>query len=280
MKEKLGKLMNVPIHYTLVVASVLLILAVSVIQGTISTGFAIGVLIVGTLFILQMSIGSVVLKSIFSIFSITYLTSIYTSAVMELQGKIIEPFLLTIAVIAMFLAQTYSNKNVNFNLRSRPLWSFILALILVSVKLSMILSNYSFILTELIGFYLFIIFTILWRLWTNKSKKTKVNSPTVIEVKEDDKFKMIFIEEELDLKNNKWANYKNENAYPYLFSEAILANEKKLKLVIISKESTDRYYDIRKIRINKSKEIPYMYIKAKDETYLQDALMRFYNEEN
>lgn len=278
MKNLLNKITNLPIQYMLIVAVLSIFMIISMIQGTMSIPFAIGLVVCSILIAMQFYLGGIVVKSIAAIIAVIYLSSIYTSVVMGVYGFIVEPFLLTLAAVTIFVSQTYSKKNIHFNLRSRPLWSTLLAFLLVTFKLSFIITGYSFIVSEFIGLNLLIVYIVLWRFWLNKSKKTKIIAPKVESEETLENIKFIKISAELDAKNSRWKDYKNENAYPYIFSEVIKAAEENLYVVFISTLKTDRVYDVEYIKINKSKSIPYMYIEAKESHYIEEAIEDFIRE--
>lgn len=282
MKNLFKNITNIPIPYAVVIGIVTTMLIVLTIQGEITLGAAIGVGVIATLFILQMYLGSIVLKTIIGFMVVIYSASLYTSAVMSLHGNIVEPLLLTIASVTLFLAQTYSSKNLNFGLRSRVLWSSVLAFTLVSLKLTFILSNYSFIITEVIGLNMLVIYIALWRLWINKSKKTKMVYPEVTDEEIAEGFKFIYIENQLDARASKWVGDKydknNSNAFPYIYSEVLKAKESGLHVVFISKKMTNKIYDIEEVKFNKANSVPYMYIEAKEKDYFNDAMEGFSEE--
>lgn len=282
MKKLLKSTTNIPIPYAIVIGLVSTILIILTFQGEITVGAAIGAVIISGLFISQMYLGSIVLKTIIGLMVVIYSASIYTSAVMSLHGNIVEPFLLTIAAVTMFLAQTYSSKNVHFGLRSRVLWSSVLAFVLVSLKLAFILSNYSFLITEVIGLNILVIYIALWRLWMSKSKKTRIIYPEISKDEVFGGFKFIYIENQLDARTSKWVgdkyDKKNSNAFPYIYSEVLKAKESGLHVVFISEKLTNRIYDIEEIKLNKAVSIPYMYIEANKKDYFNDAMEGFSEE--
>lgn len=280
MKNLFKKMLDIPIQYSIVIGVSITILIVLSVQGEITPLFALGFAVLALLFILQAYLGSVVIKSILASLVVIYSAAIYTDAVMSLHGNIVEPFLLTIAAVTLFLAQTYDKKNLNYGIRSRILWSSMLAFLLVTLKLSFILSNYSFIVAEVIGLNLFIIYVALWRLWLNNSKKTKVISPNVEKEEVIDKFKFIYIKDRLNARESQWLGFelKRNNAYPYIFSEVLKANDEGLNLVIVSTVVTDRVYDVEEIELNRATSIPYMYIEAKENDYMDDAMEGFAEE--
>ena len=280
MKNLFKKMLDIPIQYSIVIGVSITILIVLSVQGEITPLFALGIAVLALLFILQAYLGSVVIKSILASLVVIYSAALYTDAVMSLHGNIVEPFLLTIAAVTLFLAQTYDKKNLNYGIRSRILWSSMLAFLLVTLKLSFILSNYSFIVAEVIGLNLFIIYVALWRLWLNNSKKTKVISPNVEKEEVIDKFKFIYIKDRLNARESQWLGFelKRNNAYPYIFSEVLKANDEGLNLVIVSTVVTDRVYDVEEIELNRATSIPYMYIEAKENDYMDDAMEGFAEE--
>lgn len=280
MRKLLGRLLDIPISYAIVIGASITMLTILTIQGEITILFALGIIMLASLIILQAHLGSVVIKSIMAFMVVIYSASIYTNAVMSLHGNIVEPFLLTIAAVTLFLAQTYDRKNLNYGIRSRILWSSVLAFTLVTLKLSFILSNYSFLVAEVIGLNLLVIYVAIWRIWLNNSKKTKVISPNVEREEVIDKFKFIYINDRLNARESKWIGYdlKKSNAYPYIYSEVLKANDEGLNLILVSTLVTDRIYDVEEIDLNKATSIPYMYIEAKENDYMNDAIEGFAEE--
>lgn len=278
--KSLKKILDIPIPYAIVIAVTAIILIVLTAQGQISIAAVIGIALIAALIVANIHLGSVVIKSVLASIAVVYSAAIYTDAVMSLHGKIIEPFLLTIAAVTLFLAQTYDSKRLNFGLRSRQLWSAVLAFVLTSFKLAFILSGYSFLITEVIGLNIIVIYILLWRLWIRNSKKTRISMPTITKEEVIGKFKFIYIENKLDAANYKWIgkDEKDSNAYPYIYNEALKADEEGLSLVLVSNLSTDKFYDVKEIEINKSKVVLFMYIEAKENTYIHDALEGFAEE--
>lgn len=280
MSKLFKKILDIPIPYAVVIGVITFVLIVLTIQGEITFLFASGLVVLALFFMLQAYLGSIVLKTVFSSMIVVYCAAIYTSAVMSIHGNIIEPFLLTIAAVTLFLAQSYDKNKINYGLRSRPLWSSILVLLLVSFKLSFILSDYSFMIAEIIGLNILVIYIAIWRFWLNNSTKTKINSPKIVKEEVIEKFKFIHIESQLNAKESKWLNVdkKKSNAYPYIYNEVLKAYEEGLHLIFISTLNTDKFYDVEEIKINKAKSIPYMYIEDKENHYLHDAIEGFIEE--
>lgn len=282
MKNIINKLTNIPIYYTLVLGVVLIFLIFATVQGQISIFASIGILIALFLVYLQAVYGSTIIKSVLAVIVLLYSASLYTSTVMSIHGNVVEPFMLTVAAVTLFLSQTYNKKHINYGLRSRALWSSVLALTLASVKMAFILTDYSFILTEVIGLNILIVYIALWRVWTNNSKKTKINVPIVEKEEIIEKFKFIHINNSLDVQDKTWIgdsfDKKNSNAAPYIYSEVIKADEENLNVVFLDETKTDRIYDIGEVKIHKAKALKFMYIQAKEKHYLPDALEGFAEE--
>lgn len=278
IKGLLSKLTNIQYTYTLVIAVVLIILAISLFEGTITIPFALTMVGLGVVIALQFTIGFPFFKALFSLIVILYTTSLYTSSVMNISGNIVEPFLLTLASITIFLASTYSKENNQWSLKSRPFWSALLVFILVPVKLTMISQGFSVIVAELVGINITIVYAVLWRYWVSNSKKTRIEYPTIVEERELENFKIVFIEDDLNVEKSIWNDYKSRNALPYIYNEVIKAHDNKKNLVLVSKYSSNKLFDMRSIKINRSKEIEYIYLQDKDGKYLDSALDNFKKE--
>lgn len=281
MKKFFKKLLDIPIPYVITVVSVVSILVVLKIQGSIGTLQLVGVAAIGILLGLQLYLGSVVIKSLISGFIVVYVTSLYTYLVINFQSYTIQPFLLTLSAVFVFLGQTYSEQSHYYSLRSRSLWGSVLAITLVAVKSTIIVSGLGFWIAEVIGLNYLVIYIMLWRVWLKKSKKTRLNKPNIVKEKTEDTFKFIYIENKLDVQDNKWTTgkpSKEQNAYPYVYNEVIKAHEDGKILVIVSTLTTSKIYDVGEVTINKAKKIPYLYMEAKKDTYQEDILTSFIND--
>lgn len=282
MKKLFKKMLDIPVPYAVVFGVVATGLIVLTVQGEVTMPIAIMLSLLAIMIVLQIYLGSIVIKTVFASIVILYTTAIYTSAVMTIHGNVIEPYLLTIAAVTLFLAQTYSKDEFHYGLRSRALWSSLLVFILITIKLALVLSDYSFIITEVVGLNVLIIYIALWRYWLNNARKTRMTYPTVVKEETIEKLKFIHIEDRLNAKESRWLGGnlagKNSNAYPYIYNEVLKAAEEGLSLVIVYTLMTDKFYDVGEVKVNKSKSIPYMYIEAKENDYIHDALESFSEE--
>lgn len=282
MKKLFKNLLDIPIPYAVVLAVVATGLIVLTVQGEITLQAAFGFSLLALVLGLQFFLGSVVIKGVFSAFIVLYMSSIYTGAVMAIHGEIVEPFLLTIAAVTIFLAQTYKKDRLNYGIRSRALWSSLLVFVLVSVKLAFTLSGFSFLLTEIIGLNVLVIYIAIWRFWLNNAKKTRMTFPKIEKEEVIEKFKFIHIESRLNARDSKWVGLpidsKDENAYPYIYNEVLKANEEGLSLVFVNKLFADKLFDVEYVKVNKARNIPYMYIEDKNNEYMLDALEDFSEE--
>lgn len=271
----LKKLLDIPIKYSIIFGIISTILIVLTVKGEITIPLTIAFIVLTLFATLQMHFGSIVLKSILSTIVILYSASIYTSAVMSLHGNIVEPFLLTVAAVTLFLAQTYDKKRIYYGIRSRALWSAVLAFLLVALKLSFILSQYSFMVTELIGANLLILFIAIWRLWLHISSKTVMIQPEVVRV-EDGEYRKIVINTKLDMDNKFWLNGKlkkrEKNAYAYIYNEVLLAKEAGLQVVFVYNGSSSKFYDVGEVKVSKKNKVKYLYVESKEEIVLDSAI--------
>lgn len=272
------KTTSIPYQYTITIAIVMVLLALALIQGSINWTFASVIIGLGVVALLQMTIGSVIIKSILSIVAILYATAMYAGFVTSIEGSIVEPFLMTIASVTAFLASTYSKKHPEYGIRSRQLWSTVLVFCLISIKLALIVNDFGVAITELVGINITIIYIVLWIYWTRKSKKTKVIEPTKVKEEIFEDFKIIYIEEELDVNKKIWKNYLASNAFPYIYKESVLAKEDKKHLIIVSKAKSNRVFEMDSVKIHKSKFLHYVYLEDKDNKYLQDTILKFSEE--
>lgn len=278
MKKVINKIFNMSPQYTIVILATLLILIAMITNESIKVTDMLIVLIISVLIILQMRLGSVVFKTAISWLIIIYVTSMYTYLVINTYGYITQPFLLSIASVTTFLAQTYT-KSYNSGIRSRNLWGSILSILLISFKSAMIFNGNGFWLAEVIGLNLLIIYIFVWKLWIDNSNKTKIIEPDIIEKYDIGNYRYIYIKDKLDVNNNLWINNsKSKNAYPWIYSEVMQAKEKSLICIFISKSDTSEIYDVGEININMSKKVPYLYMEAKDDHYMEEILIRFEEE--
>ena len=281
MKKTINKILNIPTPYFAITAISSAIIVTLFIQEAVTIPMLIGIIVLALLIGLQIHLGSIVIKSIIASFVVLYSTSLYTSLAINIEGYVTQPFLLTISAVTLFLGQTYRKSHV-YSLRSRALWSSVLAVILVIVKSASLLNGNSFWITEVIGLNLFIIYTFSWNLWIRNSRKTRVVKPMIVKEEIKDGYKFIEINNELDVLNNKWKgnmfNKKNSNSYPYIYNEVMSANENKLKVVFLSNIKTSEFYDIGEIYVNRSLSIPYLHIEAKEKHYVNTILNRFIEE--
>lgn len=278
----LKKLLDIPIPYAVIFGVITTALIVLTAQGELTPLTTAGLAVLTLLFGLQMYLGSVVIKSVLAAVVVIYSAAIYTSAVMSLHGNIVEPFLLTIGSATLFLSQTYDKNKLYYGMRSRALWSSVITFSLVALKLAFILSGYSFMITELIGANLLILFIALWRLWLHHSSKTSLVEPEIKSVEDVESFRFIYIETKLNSENKKWLNgklkKKENNAYPYIYNEVLKANEKGLHVVFVYTVSSNNIYDIGEIKTNKANKVAYLYVESKDGEHMQKALEDFSEE--
>lgn len=277
LKNIIGKILDIPTSYILTSIIVLTLIAIGVTGDNSTLLGAFSLIVIGGLILLQIKLGPIVIKSIISIFMILYTTSLYVYLVSELHFYIIQPFLLTIAAITSFLAITYTSYNLS--LRSRPLWSAMLSIILVSIKAAFILSDFSYLVAEIIGLNVLVIFVVTWYYWANNSKKSKIIKPKVIKEEIINEYKYIYIEDKLNVELKTWPNNskKMENAYPYIYTEIMKAKENKLTTIFISSTNTDKVYDVGYVNVNKIR-IPYLYMEAKENIYVDRIISEFERE--
>lgn len=280
IKRFIKKFTEIPVIMTAAALATISTIFLLVSNGNASPAGIGALLTLITLVGLQFHYGSVVVKRVISIFTIVYLSAFYTYIVTNTSGEITQPFLLTIAAVTGFSAFTY-DKSYLYGLRSRKLWATVLAILLVTVKLTIITVGFGFWIAEFIGLNFVIIYTLLWRMWAKSSKKTKVNPPKINREEKDDKYKYIYIDGKFNSKTNSWVGeFKNGNAYPYIYSEVMKAREENLTLVLISETSNEEIYDKGEIVINKAKHIPYIYMEDKDKLNFKEIMEDFENEIN
>lgn len=278
MKTKLKSILNLPIEFAAPLIIVFALVITMLIQGSIGLPQFLAISVIGILISMQLFMGSVVVKSVLAFAIVLYMSSLYTWIVMGTYGYIIQPFLLTVASVSTFLAQTYSKDNYQFSIRSRQLDSSILAIVIVLAKLAAILNDIGLWVAEVIGLNVIVLYIIVWRVLVNNSKKTKKVPPIIIEEehKDTDNLKYIFISNTLDVQNNKWKGMDKEyNSLPYIYNEVLKAYEEKKYLVIVSRAKTSEIYDIGEIVLAKNKKIPYLYLESKDDTFRYAIIGKF-----
>ena len=282
MRNILNKLLNIPTPYVIGIGIALVIVTLSFANGTLTIPSLILITILALAIFLHIHLGYIVIKSILSIIGIIYLTAFYTNLIITTEGLIIEPFLLTIASVSIFMFVTYNSNNYTHGLRSRPLWSLVVTFILITLKMSLVISGYSFLIAEVVGMNLLVLIIILWIYWIKNAKKTKIIEPEILSTKSDEKFKYIYINDRLDEKAGKWIGKPSElrSAKPYIYNEVMKAASEKRSLVIVSKVNTNKIYDVGEIKVNKSKTIKYLYMEAKENDYVNDTLESFIEELN
>lgn len=274
IKNLVNKILEIPVHHTLVIILGLIITIITIISGQFSIATLLFVVVAYLLFLLYMKLGSIVPKSVMSVFTVLYATSLYTYLISDMNNYIIQPFFLTIAGTTCFLAMSYNH--YNYGLRSRPFWSAFLTVVNVSIKSSIILMGYSFLFAEVIGINIIVLFMLSWNLWLNNSQQTKIVNPSSEENRKDDKYFYLYIEDEINVETTKWTTgeIKNENAYPYIYNKVFQAKEKGLTLIIISMAKTSKIYDVGHINHNKEM-INYLYVEGKSDKYLDDIIKQY-----
>lgn len=278
MKNVLDKILNIPATYSAMFVSLATVISLLVYNGSLGIAESALVMTMGIVIILSLHYGTIVSKSTVSVIVITYSAAIYTDIVMSSYGKVTEPFLLTIAAVTLFLAQTYDSNKYNYNIRSRALWSSILGSSISMIKIALVMSGLSLIVTEAIGAIYLTIFILAWRYWLDNSKKTKIISPEVVEVEDSGEFRFVYIENKLLLKDMRWVEIESSNAYPFLLNEVMKANEEDLILILISRVDTSELYDVGQIEVNKATTLPYLYMEAKEDIYYKDIMTKFVEE--
>lgn len=279
MKNVFNKLLSIPSAIVLSVAVSLATIAFLAIQGNLDVGKALAVSLIGAIVGMSYHYGSVIIKSSVSAFLILYLVSIYTFLVSNIYSLITQPFLLSLAAIAIFLAQTYGEP-YTMGIRSRSLWSLILGTTVMSIKIAFLFMGLSYWTIEMLGLNILILFISLWRLWIRNSKKTKIIEPEVVREVIDSKFRYVYISDKFNMKDKTWDKENNSsgNAYPYIYNKVIKAYEEDVLLVIVSEADTSELYDLGEIIINKSTKIPYLYMEAKEKYYFEEIIERFTSE--
>ena len=280
MKNVFKKLLSIPSSIVLSAAVSLATIAFLAIQGNLDAGKAMAVSLIGAIVGMSYHYGSVVVKSAVSAFLILYLVSIYTFLVSNIYSLITQPFLLSLAAIAIFLAQTYGEP-YTMGIRSRSLWSLILGITVMSIKIAFLFMGFSYWVIEALGLNILTLFISLWRLWIRNSKKTKIIEPEVVREVIDSKFRYVYISHKLNMKDKTWDKENKSstcNAYPYIYNKVIKAYEEDVLLVIVSEADTSELYDLGEIIINKSTKIPYLYMEAKEKYYFEEIIERFTSE--
>lgn len=281
MKKLLKKILDIPVQFFIAIAIGIALIYVASLQGQLTLEIGFLIIAVSVIVASYLYIGIKAVKIVFSIVTILYLTSIYTSVVMSATSFVAQPFLLTIAGITGFLAITYDSKYYTFNLRSRSLWASILIFILFSIKATMLISGFGFWTAEATGLIITIAYSLVWRHWTINSKKTKIVEPSVLNTEDDGMLRKIYINNTLDVREQIWTRgsfYKKENSYPYIYNEVMKAKDDNKILVIVSKLVTSSIYDLGEIKENKSQTIPYLYMEAKNDTNSEEIINRFLND--
>lgn len=221
--------------------------------------------------------GAIAIKGIASFIAILYTASLYTDIVMNTKGNVVEPFLLTLAIALIFLAISYNK--FQYGLRSRPLWTTIFVFFITIIKITLIFYDFSYLTVELISAIVSLNIITVWIYFLNNSKKTKLVKPERIEEEIIEGFKFIEFDEELNIKDKRWVESK-ANAYPFIYSEALKADEQGLKLVLVSKNKTSNIHDIESIELSKNRTIKYLFLEAKENTYVKSAMSSFVKELN
>lgn len=281
-RKVFGKVLDLPTSYTIPIALAMIVSIGLLISNPSNILGVIMVVIIGGLITLQAHLGTVVVKSVISGFIVMYTASLYTDLIMNTKGYVTQPFMITIASISLFLAQTYGSKVYTAGLRSRAFWSSVLAVLLFTFKSAAILSNSSYLVAEVVGVLSLVLFILAWRTWLFKSKKTKINKPSIIKSEEIESFNFIHIEDTLRFNELTWENKdsKHANAYPYIYNEVVGAREKGLTLVIVSEAVTNNLYNVGEVFVNKTSSIPYLYVEAKEKCYIEDIMSQFVDELN
>lgn len=272
--KRLLKILDVPIPYMIAASMSAIILIYLRFTGVLSV---LELILASTaLFLIasQIHYGSIVIKNVIGFAINLYLISLYTQVIISIYGLVIQPFFLSWAMFTIFLAQTYS-KQRNYELRSRILWGSIMLAMLIVVKLIVVFNDLGFWIAEIIGLNFVVIFILLWRLWVNNSKKTKINEPIIIHKEMRDKFKFYYIKNQLDVQKSEWKLTVPTNAYPWIYSEVMKAYDEKLLAVFISTSNDNNIYDLGEIKINKAVVIPYLYMEAQSEDRIIDVLEKF-----
>lgn len=254
-----------------------LVIAVSAYQNKFSFGEMAILIVMSGCLMLAVHYGTVVIKILMSFITVLYFISLYTQTVTEIYGYITEPFLFSLSQIFIFLAFSY--RKSQYSLRSRPLWTAILAIFLATIKISLIISGFSLLATEVISFVLLAIFILIWAFSIDKNRKTKISPPEIKREFDLEEFHVIEIGNKFDYESLKWQginyNKKNENSNPYIFTKLSDCHEKGQTLVLWSTNSNFNEKKILDIYFNKAKSINYIYISSKDEHYLEKTLEEF-----
>lgn len=283
MKKLLKRLLGLPVGYAIGAGVAIVLLSMAYFQGVLDYSTAVIVIGIGLVIALQSHMGSVVIKTVLGLSFIMFTTSYYTVIVMNEHQLVVQPFLLTLASITAFIAQTYSSKDYTHGIRSRTLWTTLLSLILVSIKITIISIGNGFWVAEIIGLNTLVLFIAIWRYWVKNSRKTKIIEPSVISIIDKESIKEIYINNTLDYEDMVWTRgsfYQPKNAYPYIYNEVMKAYEEDKLLVIISKLVTSNIYELGEIKVHRSKFIPYLYMEAGSGELVRDIYEDFFNEVN
>lgn len=277
----LQRLLNGPISTYISITAIVILTVVARAQGVLDTSATMIIIGAGLLIGLVIQFGFKFLKGVLSAGVIVYATSLYTLIIANVNDMIVQPFFLTLAMVAIFLAQSYSSKDQYFGLRSRSAFSLLLAVTLISLKGGLALTGVKYSNVEFIGVLFTIAYILLWRFWLKNSKKTKVVEPAVTDKIEDGQYRYIYIKNTLDLSDFNWTRgkfSKPENAYPYIYNEVLKAKEENLILAIISNLTNSKSYFLGEIETF-GKNIPYLYIETKDNKYVEKAIIEIKKEQ-
>lgn len=245
MKKLLNKVLSLPSYIYVVFSITLIVIIAGYMSGEISLINAGVISLIATLSVLHYASGSWLLKFITYTFFFTYVNSM-TSVVIALvtNGNLIQPFMMGYIIYFGFSYLTYgSNKPLELsrNLRSRWLWSSIVATIYTLTKMILIVRLYmNYKQSELISIAIVLILSVLWVIWIHYSSKTKVNEVNILSIDETDNKIKVKIDSNIELSKTdkgkkiyKWTHSK-QDAYPWLFSYAYYADNKGKQLTIIT----------------------------------------------
>lgn len=275
------KILNAPVQLFIAIIVGMIIMYAAKVQSELTFNLAIAILAFSILASLYMYYGTLVAKNTIGFILIIYIVSIYSTLVSSHNSMIAQPFFMSLASIFIFLSVTYNENHYNYNLRSRSLWTVVLAVLLFTVKMTMITLNISFWYAEATGLLITAIYSYAWTHWVKTAKKTKITEPIILNVKDESLIRRIAINNTLDMDTLTWTRgsfYTPENAYPYIYSEALKAyNDGKL-IVIESKLVTSNLYSIGEIVNHKASKIPYLYIEVKNGENAEEMIDRFIGE--
>lgn len=251
-----------------------LVIAVSAYQNQFSFGEMVVLIIMASSLMLAVHYGSVVIKILMSFIAVLYFISLYTQTVTEIYGSITEPFLFSLSQIFIFLAFSY--RKSQYSLRSRPLWTAILAIFLATIKISLIISGFSLLATEIASFVLLAMFILLWAFTIDRFKRTRIFPPKVSGEFDLGDFHVVEIKNGLDSDSMKWKgldfNKFNNNSLPYIFTNLLSLHEDKRTLVLWDTSSDLKKNKKLDVYFNKAKSIDYLYIVSKDRRYLEESI--------